>query len=83
MREVQVAGTQGPSLPKKDCTHPLIGQRVRVTRGNFKGHYGLVKDVNISDVTIEIETKLVGTNAPHEHIPLKNLMVTYVQFWFL
>lgn len=68
MRDVQVASTQGPSLPKKDHVHPLVGQRVKITRGNSKGYRGLVKDVGTSYVRIEVDAKLIGTNEPYAHI---------------
>jgi transcription antitermination factor NusG len=68
MRDVQVSSIQGPSLPKKDHVHPLVGHRVKVTRGNFKGYRALVKDVSTSSVIIEVEAKVVGMNAPYVHI---------------
>ncbi|KAF8268376.1 hypothetical protein EI94DRAFT_1700269 [Lactarius quietus] len=68
MREVQIASIQAPSLPKKDGVHPLVSQRVKVTRGNLKGYRALVKDVSTSYVMIEIDAKLVGANTPYAHI---------------
>lgn len=75
MRDVLVASTQGPSLPKKDRVNPLVGQRVMVTNGNFKGYHALVKDVDTSYIRIEVDAKLVGTNAPYAHIKWTDFMV--------
>ncbi|KAH9171227.1 hypothetical protein EDB89DRAFT_2179677 [Lactarius sanguifluus] len=75
MRDVQVAGTQGPSLPKKDRVHPLVGQRVKVTHGNSKGYRALVKDVHASYVAIEVDAKLAGTSAPYAHIQWTDFVV--------
>ena len=80
MRDVQVSSTQGPSLPKNDHVHLLVGQRVKVTQGNFKGYHGLVKDVSTSSVMIEVEAKLIGMNAPYVHIKWANFRIVWVKF---
>ena len=43
----------------------MVGQRVMVTHGNIKGYRGIVKDVGTLYVRIEVDAKLVGTNAPY------------------
>lgn len=48
---------------------------MKVTRGNLKGYRALVKDVRASYVMIEVDAKLVRTNAPHAHVQWTDLKV--------
>jgi hypothetical protein len=73
---------QGPSLLKNDSVHPLVDQRVRVTRGNFKGYNALVKSVGRDDVTLEIEAHLVSRSSALQRISWADLFIVFVLFSF-
>jgi hypothetical protein len=73
---------QGPSLLKNDPVHPLVDQRVRVTRGVLKGYYALVKYVGRDDVTIEIEAHLVSRSSALQRILWADLVIVFVLFSF-
>jgi hypothetical protein len=73
---------QGPSLLKNDPIHPLVDQRVRVTRGAHKGYYALVKYVGRDDVTIEIEAHLVSRSSAQQRISWADLVIVFVLFSF-
>jgi hypothetical protein len=72
---------QGPSLLKNDPVHPLVDQRVLVTRGSLKGYYALVKYVGRDDVTIEIDAHLVSRSSALQ-ISWADLVIVFVLFSF-
>ena len=82
MDNLEVCSIQGPRLPKNDPVHPLIGHRVRVTRGHFKGYDALVKYVGYDSVMIEIEGHLVSGRGRQE-VEWEDLMAVYVYFTLL
>lgn len=67
---------------KNDPVHPLVDQRVRVTRGCLKGYYALVKHVGRDDVTVEIEAHLVSRGSALQHISWADLVIVFVLFSF-
>ncbi|KAI9429289.1 hypothetical protein BJY52DRAFT_1232635 [Lactarius psammicola] len=72
-RDLEVCSTQAPLLPKTEFAHPLVGRRVQVNRGQFKGFKGIVKDVNTPDVTVELEGLLIASNSPNRIVPLSDV----------
>jgi hypothetical protein len=84
LQRLDVCEVQGPSLPKNDPVHPLVGQRVQVTRNNFKGYYALVKDVGSSGVILELKAR-IGSNSssPQQTVEWRDITVVYVPVsWF-
>ena len=53
-RELEVSGSQAPSLPTKDAVHPLMGQQVVVIKGPQRGYDGYIRAVGNVDITVEI-----------------------------
>ena len=79
MDDLEVCSVQGPRLPRNDPIHPLIGQRVRVTGGQFKGYDALVKNVASEFVLIEIEGFLVSGGGLRQ-VKWKDVGAMYVLF---
>ncbi|KAI9431322.1 hypothetical protein H4582DRAFT_2085153 [Lactarius indigo] len=59
--ELEVCSTQGPSLPKNDPVHPLMGQRVTIIRGPLKGLYGNIREVGATAITVEIPALMASS----------------------
>ncbi|KAH9041864.1 hypothetical protein EDB83DRAFT_2524000 [Lactarius deliciosus] len=70
IRDLEICGTQGPLLPQPEGDHPLVGRRVKVTHGQFKGLKAIVKDVTSHNATVEFEARLVTSNSPNQIVPL-------------
>jgi hypothetical protein len=66
-----MCSTQGHVLPKADlaCFKLLVGQWVKITRGHFKAYNGLVKDVGVYGVSVEIQARLITSNSPNQFLP--------------
>jgi transcription elongation factor len=77
VQDLNVSPIQGPSLPKDGPIHALVGQRVRVIRGHFKGYYALVKDVSSSGVRIELEARF-ATGSPLQTVDQADFLIVYV-----
>ncbi|KAI9429356.1 hypothetical protein H4582DRAFT_2065376 [Lactarius indigo] len=60
-RELEVCSTQGPSLPKNDPVHPLMGQRVTIIRGPLKGLYGNIREVGATAITVELPALMASS----------------------
>jgi transcription antitermination factor NusG len=82
MQDLNISPVQGPSLPKDGPIHALVGQRVRVIRGHFKGYYALVKDVSSSGVRIELEAR-VATSSPQQTVQQTDFVIVYVSISLL
>jgi hypothetical protein len=61
-RELDVCALQGPSLPRGDLIHPLLGHEVIIAKGPSKGYRGRIKYVGCVAVTVELEAWVVGSN---------------------
>jgi hypothetical protein len=85
LHQLDVCEVQGPSLPKNDPVHPLVGQRVKVIRDHFKGYYALVKDVGSSGVMIELEARVAAnSSSPQQTVKWTSFVVVYVSVsWVL
>ncbi len=66
MRELEVCSLQGPSLPKSDLVHPLLGKRIIVKHGHRKGYTGRIREVGNMAVTVELDALVAGTNSPYQ-----------------
>ncbi len=66
MRELEVCSLQGPSLPKSDLVHPLLGKRIIVKHGHRKGYTGCIREVGSMAITVELDTLVAGTNSPYQ-----------------
>ena len=53
-RELEVSGSQAPSLPANDPVHPLMGKRVVVTNGSHRGYNSYIRDVGNTAITVEL-----------------------------
>ncbi|KAH9954821.1 hypothetical protein BGW80DRAFT_1467541 [Lactifluus volemus] len=83
-QELNVCAIQASSLPKDNLDYTIIGQRVMITRGPFKSYYGLVKEIGLPHVTVELDSHLVSRSSPRQNVPWKDIMTVYVSmflFW--
>ncbi|KAN0123677.1 hypothetical protein V8E53_015899 [Lactarius tabidus] len=60
IRDLDVCSTQGRAFLKTNLAHPLVGRRVKISRGELKGYAGIVKDVDDNGVSVEVEARLVS-----------------------
>ncbi|KAH9162307.1 hypothetical protein EDB89DRAFT_2079838 [Lactarius sanguifluus] len=75
-RELEVCSTQGPSLPKNDPVHPLMTQRVTITRGPLKAHRGTIKEVGATAITVELPALMAGASSPMQNLTWADLVLT-------
>jgi hypothetical protein len=60
-RDLEICEVQGPSLPKSDPVHPLVDQKILVSRGPSKGLYGRIKEVGSEVLSVELEAKVASS----------------------
>ncbi|KAN0141162.1 hypothetical protein V8E53_000918 [Lactarius tabidus] len=61
MHDLEICKIQGLSLPKNDPIHPLVNQRILVTRGPSKGLYGCIKEVGSEAMSVKLEAKVASS----------------------
>ena len=66
MWELELCSLQGPSPLACDAVHPLLGQRILVTKGHHKGYAGHIRDVGCMEVTVEFNALMAGTHTPFQ-----------------
>lgn len=66
-RELEVSGSQAPSLPTKDAVHPLMGQQVVVIKGPQRGYDGYIRAVGNVDITVEIRAMYTSPVSPFQN----------------
>lgn len=77
-RELDVAASQGPSLPAADLVHPWLGKRVVVVQGPRRGYHGIVRDVGNTSITVELDALFAGTVSPRQQFAWHHLRPAYV-----
>lgn len=66
-RDLELCSLQGPSLPKSDPVHPLLGKRVSVKHGQRKGYSGSIVDVGSMAVTVELDALIAGSSSARQN----------------
>ncbi|KAI9465095.1 hypothetical protein BJY52DRAFT_1221185 [Lactarius psammicola] len=74
VRELEVCSIQGPSLPKNDPIHPLLGKRIVVKHGHRKGYSGYIREVGSTALTVELDALVTGTSSPYQLYKWDDLM---------
>ncbi|KAI9434833.1 hypothetical protein H4582DRAFT_2080504 [Lactarius indigo] len=74
--KLEVCSTQGPSLPKNDPVHPLMGQRVTIIRSPLKGLYSNIREVGATAITVELPALMALS--PIQTLKWTDLMLAYV-----
>ena len=77
-QELEVAASQGPSLPAADLVHPWLGKRVVVVQGPRRGYHGVVRDVGNTSITVELDALFAGTVSPRQQFAWHHLRPAYV-----
>ena len=79
--ELEVAASQGPSIPAGDRVHPLVGRWVVITTGPHRGYKGVVREIGNTSATVELHALFNSSVSPHQSFPLnyfKPMCVHYV-----
>ena len=74
VRELEVCSIQGPSLPKNDPVHPLLGKRIVIKHGHHKGYSSYIREVGSTALTVELDTLVTGTSSPYQLYKWDDLM---------
>ena len=67
---LQMRPGQGAMAPPRAGPDRLIKKRIKITRGPYKGHRGLVKDTTSEVARIELESKNKTVNVEKEYLSI-------------
>ena len=78
--ELEVAASQGPSIPAGDKVHPLVGQWVIIMMGPHKGYKGVVQEIGNTSATIELQALFTSSILLRQSFPLHYFKPMYMHY---
>ena len=78
--ELEVAASQGPSIPAGDKVHPLVGRWVIVMMGPHKGYKGVVREIGNTSATIELQALFTSSVSLRQPFPLHYFKPMYMHY---
>ena len=78
--ELEVAVSQGPSLPAGDRVHPLMGRWVIITLGPHKSYKGVVQEIRNTSTTVELQALFTSSVSPCQVFPLHYFKPMYMHY---
>ena len=72
-QELEVSGSQAPSLPTNDPIHPLIGKQVVVTHSQQRGYNRFITEVGNTAITVELQALITSSVLPCQNFAWHHL----------